>query len=110
MRPVIRIATKDDIKKFEENIDDNYEQKLAEMRMHEEEEARKRMYEEVYNFYDEELTKKMRDAGMSDDQIQQAKDERNAVFKDLTDAYQEPLWLLPTMNEDEQDDDEGGDL
>ncbi len=47
---------------------------------------------------------------MSDDQIQQAKDERNAVFKDLTDAYQEPLWLLPTMNEDEQDDDEGGDL
>lgn len=67
-------------------------------------------YEEVYHFYDEELTKKMRDAGMSDDQIQQAKDERNAVFKDLTDAYQEPLWLLPTMNEDEQDDDEGGDL
>lgn len=33
--------------KFEENIDDNYEQKLEEMRMHEEEEARKRMYEEA---------------------------------------------------------------
>ncbi len=33
--------------KFEENIDDNYEQKLEEMRIHEEEEARKKMYEEA---------------------------------------------------------------
>lgn len=33
--------------KFEENIDDNYEQKLEEKRHHEEEEAKKRMYEEA---------------------------------------------------------------
>lgn len=66
-------------------------------------------YQEVYQFYDEELTKKMRDSGMTEDQIALAKDERNAVFKDLSDAYAEPLWLLPTLNEDE-DDDEGGGL
>lgn len=66
-------------------------------------------YEDVYNFYDEELTKKMRDAGMTDEEIIKAKDQRNAVFKDLSDAYQEPLWLLPTYNEDE-DDEEGDGL
>lgn len=67
-------------------------------------------YEEVYNFYDEELTKKMRDSGMTEDQILKAKDERNAVFKDLSDAYVEPLWLLPVLDSDEDEDDEGGGL
>ena len=61
-------------------------------------------YEDVYYFYDEELTKKMRDSGMTDDQIEKAKAERNAVFKDLSDNYQEPLWLLPTLGEDEDDE------
>jgi hypothetical protein len=63
-------------------------------------------YEDIYNFYDEELTKKMRDGGMTDDQIAKAKDERNAVFQDLSDTYQEPLWLLPTMGDDEEEDEE----
>lgn len=64
-------------------------------------------YADVYYFYDEELTKKMRDSGMTDDQIEKAKAERNAVFRDLSDNYQEPLWLLPTTGDD--DDDEDGD-
>ena len=41
---------------------------------------------------------------MTDDQIEKAKAERNAVFKDLSDNYQEPLWLLPTLGEDEDDE------
>lgn len=65
-------------------------------------------YEEVYNFYDEELTKKMRDSGMTDEEITLAKEQRNAVFKDLSDAYQEPLWLLPTYENDDDDDEEDG--
>lgn len=67
-------------------------------------------YEEIYNFYDEELTKKMRDSGMTDDQIIKAKEERNATFRDLSDSYEEPLWLLPTMDEDDDDDEDGDGL
>lgn len=63
-------------------------------------------YEEIYYFIDEELTKKMKDSGMSEEQIAKAKEERNAIFEDLSDTYQEPLWLIPTMEDDEEDDDE----
>lgn len=63
-------------------------------------------YEDIYNFYDVELTKKMKDSGMTDDQIAKAKEERNAVFRDLSDTYQEPLWLLPTLGDDEEEDEE----
>lgn len=63
-------------------------------------------YEDIYHFYDDELVKKMRDSGMTEDQIAKAKEERNAVFQDLSDTYQEPLWLLPTLGDDEEGDDE----
>ena len=63
-------------------------------------------YEDIYRFYDEELTKKMRDSGMTDDQIEQAKNERNAIFQDLSDTYQEPLWLLPTLGDDDEEGDD----
>lgn len=65
-------------------------------------------YEEVYSFYDEELTKKMRDSGMTDEEINLAKEQRNAIFKDLSDAYQEPLWLLPEYDDDDNDEEEEG--
>ena len=68
-------------------------------------------YGEVYQFYDDELTKKMRDSGMDDDQIKKAKEERNGIFKDLSDNYQEPLWILPVIDAgDDDDEDEGGGL
>lgn len=63
-------------------------------------------YEEVYNFIDSELTKKMIDSGMSQKQVEKAKIERNAVFNDLSDNYIEPLWLL-SETEDEDNDEEG---
>ena len=44
---------------------------------------------------------------MTDEEIIKAKDQRNAVFKDLSDAYQEPLWLLPTREDEEDEDEEG---
>lgn len=63
-------------------------------------------YEDIYYFIDDELTKKMRDSGMTDEEIAKAKEERNAIFKDLSDTYQEPLWLIPTADEDEEDDED----
>lgn len=63
-------------------------------------------YEEVYNFIDEELTKKMIDSGMSEEDVAKAKEQRNAIFNDLSDNYIEPLWLIPDSDEDEEGDDE----
>jgi len=64
-------------------------------------------YEEVYDFIDSELTKKMIDSGMSQKQVEKAKIERNAVFNDLSDNYIEPLWLLSDSEEEEDSSEEG---
>lgn len=61
-------------------------------------------YEEVYQFIDDELTKKMIDKGFTDEQIAKEKEKRNAVFNDLSDNYNEPLWMVP--DEDDEDDDD----
>ena len=66
-------------------------------------------YEEVYQFIDDELTKKMIDKGFTDEQIAKEKEKRNAVFNDLSDNYNEPLWMVPDEDEDDDEDpDEGG--
>lgn len=68
-------------------------------------------YEEVYQFIDDELTKKMIDKGFTDEQIAKEKEKRNAVFNDLSDNYNEPLWMVPDEEDDDEDDetpDEGG--
>lgn len=64
-------------------------------------------YEEVYNFIDEELTKKMVDLGFTEEQIQKEKEKRNATFNDLADNYIEPLWMIPDEDEEDEDDEEG---
>ena len=64
-------------------------------------------YEEVYNFIDEELTKKMVDLGFTEEQIQKKKKKRNATFNDLADNYIEPLWMIPDEDEEDEDDEEG---
>lgn len=61
-------------------------------------------YEEVYQFIDDELTKKMIDKGFTDEQIAKEKEKRNAVFNDLSDNYNEPLWMVP--DEDDEDDED----
>lgn len=61
-------------------------------------------YEEVYQFIDTELTRKMVDAGMTKKQIEKAKEQRNAVFNDLSDNYIEPLWIYPDEDEDENEE------
>ena len=67
-------------------------------------------YEEVYQFIDDELTKKMKDNGLTDEQIAIEKEKRNAVFNDLPDTYNEPLWMVPNEDDDDDDDEpsEGG--
>lgn len=67
-------------------------------------------YEDVYNFIDDELTKKMVDLGMNDEQIKKEKEKRNAIFNDLPDNYNEPLWMLADLEDEEDDDDEGDSL
>ena len=64
-------------------------------------------YEEVYNFIDEELTKKMIDKGFTEEEIKKEKEKRNATFNDLADNYIEPLWMVPDEEDDEDDDEEG---
>ena len=64
-------------------------------------------YEEVYNFIDEELTKKMVDLGFTEEQIQKEKEKRNATFNDLADNYIEPLWMVPDEDEEDEGDEEG---
>ena len=64
-------------------------------------------YEEVYNFIDEELTKKMVDLGFTEEQIKKEKERRNATFNDLADNYVEPLWMVPDDDEDDENDEEG---
>ena len=65
-------------------------------------------YEEVYQFIDNELTKKMMDKGFTDEQIAIEKDKRNAVFNDLSDTYNEPLWMVPDEEEDDDESSEEG--
>ena len=62
-------------------------------------------YEEVYAFIDDALTKKMVDSGLTSEQIEKEKIKRNAVFHDLSENYNEPLWLFPDSDEDEDEED-----
>lgn len=67
-------------------------------------------YEEVYAFIDDALTKKMIDSGLTSEQIEKEKIKRNAVFHNLSDNYNEPLWLFPeSEEEDDEEESSGGD-
>lgn len=96
--------------KFEENIDDNYEQKLAEMRMHEEEEARQRMYEEALLQAEQKkiiiAKQKEEQEKIKEQEIQKKKEEEKVLIEkgELAPVIQQtedgpsPLILGRTMN------------
>ena len=47
---------------------------------------------DIWNFYDEMLVDFYKQKGFSEEKIQAERDKRNAVFRDLTDVYKEPLY------------------
>lgn len=49
-------------------------------------------YKDIWNFYDEMLVDFYKQKGFSDEKIQEERNKRNAVFRDLTDVYKEPLY------------------
>lgn len=65
-------------------------------------------YEEVYQFIDDELTKKLTDKGYTKEQIVQEKERRNAVFNDLSDNYTEPLWEFSDIDDEDDEANEEG--
>lgn len=65
-------------------------------------------YEEVYQFIDDELTKKLTDKGYTKEQIAQEKERRNAVFNDLSDNYTEPLWEFSDIDDEDDEANEEG--
>lgn len=49
-------------------------------------------YKDIWNFYDEMLKDFYQQKGYSDEQIQQERVKRNAVFRDLSEIYKEPVY------------------
>ncbi len=95
---------------FEENIDDDYEQKLEEMRRHEEEESKKRMYEEALLEAEnkKQILAKQKEAEekIKLEEIEKKKEEEQKLIEkgelapviEMTDDGPSPLILGRTMN------------
>lgn len=49
-------------------------------------------YKDIWNFYDEMLVDFYKQKGYSDEKIQEERIKRNAVFRDLSEVYKEPLY------------------
>lgn len=49
-------------------------------------------YRDIWNFYDEMLEEHFEQQGLTDEEIKQEKEKRNAVFRDLSHIYKEPLY------------------
>jgi hypothetical protein len=49
-------------------------------------------YEEIYNFYDEMLDEYFTTQGLTKDEVEDFKEKRNNVFRDLGEIYKEPLY------------------
>lgn len=49
-------------------------------------------YKDIWNFYDNMLVEFYKQKGFSDEQIQNEREKRNAIFRDLSDTYKEPLY------------------
>lgn len=49
-------------------------------------------YKDIWNFYDEMLIGFYKQKGFSDSQIEEERKKRNAIFRDLSEVYKEPLY------------------
>lgn len=49
-------------------------------------------YKDIWNFYDNMLVEFYQQKGYTDEQIKNERDKRNAIFRDLSDVYKEPLY------------------
>jgi hypothetical protein len=49
-------------------------------------------YKDIWNFYDDMLVDFYKQKGYSDERIQEERIKRNAVFRDLSEVYKEPLY------------------
>ncbi|NUF05621.1 hypothetical protein G8D97_11570 [Bacillus sp. SPB7] len=56
------------------------------------EDKEKVAYKDIYHFYDEMLEEDFKSKGLTTEEIENLKKERNNVFRDLEDVYKEPLY------------------
>lgn len=49
-------------------------------------------YKDIWNFYDEMLVDFYKQKGYSDEKIKEERNKRNAIFRDLSEVYKEPLY------------------